>query len=262
MFLLVGSCATPYQAVGFAGGYSDTQIGRNTFLVSFRGNAYTSAQQAYEFLLYRCAELMIQNDFDYFIVSDRSTDTSRQVTTVDSSGRYATTRAKPRVEATIQAFSGEKPAGNPDAFDARETMQYLGPKVGRPVPLVTVRATPPPERPVQPALPPAGRWKSSAETDQKAIYGEHGNVTIRFQFLGAFDPSGRQVGDAQTEWTTVDADLQAGRIAALYGADGERVEMHDCIVETDLHATCRASEGEISLVLEIDARDLRRKVSQ
>lgn len=31
-------CATPYQQQGFRGGYTDTRIGSDTALVSFKGN--------------------------------------------------------------------------------------------------------------------------------------------------------------------------------------------------------------------------------
>ena len=30
----------------------------------------------------------------------------------------------------IKMFKGQKPANNPNAYDARETLQYLGPQLG------------------------------------------------------------------------------------------------------------------------------------
>jgi hypothetical protein len=38
----IAGCATPYQAKSFSGGYTDTRISKDTVLVSFKGNGYTS----------------------------------------------------------------------------------------------------------------------------------------------------------------------------------------------------------------------------
>jgi hypothetical protein len=64
------SCATPYQSVGFTGGYSETQLDTNVFQVNFRGNGYTSIERATDFSLLRCAELADMHGFQYFTIID------------------------------------------------------------------------------------------------------------------------------------------------------------------------------------------------
>ena len=41
--VLLSACATSYQADGFSGGFSETQLDTNVFRVSFRGNGHTRA---------------------------------------------------------------------------------------------------------------------------------------------------------------------------------------------------------------------------
>ena len=42
---LLAGCATPYQASGLRGGYTETRLDDNVYQVSFDGNAYVSAQR-------------------------------------------------------------------------------------------------------------------------------------------------------------------------------------------------------------------------
>jgi hypothetical protein len=83
--LTLASCmsATPYQpAMGAGpsarGGYSDTQIEGNRFRVSFSGNTLTARETVERYLLYRSAELTVQNGFDYFVLADRDTEKKSQ----------------------------------------------------------------------------------------------------------------------------------------------------------------------------------------
>ena len=64
------ACATPYQAKGLTGGYSDTRLDQHAFKVSFRGNGYTSAERASNFCLLQCAELALANDCSFFVIAD------------------------------------------------------------------------------------------------------------------------------------------------------------------------------------------------
>ena len=78
--LVVAGCATetayrPATGSGFErAGYSDRMIEPNRFMVSFAGNSYTSRDTVERYLLYRAAELTVQQGYDYFILSDRNTD--------------------------------------------------------------------------------------------------------------------------------------------------------------------------------------------
>jgi hypothetical protein len=68
---------TPYQpyvaegAAGVHGGYSDVRISPDRYLVRFHGNDMTSRERVEGYLLYRAAELTVQNGFDWFMVDDR-----------------------------------------------------------------------------------------------------------------------------------------------------------------------------------------------
>lgn len=64
------ACATPYKSDGFMGGFSETQLERNVFRVSFRGNAFTRPERVEEMTLLRSAELALKNGFTYFAVID------------------------------------------------------------------------------------------------------------------------------------------------------------------------------------------------
>ena len=146
----LAGCATTYQSQGFTGGYKDSQIDSNTFLVEFRGNGYTSPQAVNTYLLYRCAELTATAGYDYFIllgtasVDEQSlfTTPGHYSATTTGSGSFATTTGtytpgqttsitKPGTTTVIKAFHGQKPPDNLAAFDAKEVLQHLGPTVRR-----------------------------------------------------------------------------------------------------------------------------------
>ena len=90
--LLLGACATatPYQAATEElHGYENQKIERNRWQVSFGGNALTDRQTVETYLLYRAAELTLQQGFDHFRVVRRETDgDSRTVPTGFSSSPF------------------------------------------------------------------------------------------------------------------------------------------------------------------------------
>lgn len=152
-------CATSYHQANFwSGGYRDEQLDANTFRVSFSGNSSTRRNTVERYLLYRCAELTANAGFNYFIIVGGNTERSEftssapgmyQSTTtgyVTGSGNAASGQAQtmgtyyPGVTTTavsygsfaiIKTFKGTKPADNPNAYDARELMQFIGPKIQR-----------------------------------------------------------------------------------------------------------------------------------
>jgi hypothetical protein len=74
-WLLLVSCATPYQPMGALGGYQEEQLAPDIYRVAFFGNGYTAPQTAAEYVIHRCAELTDQKGFRYFgilAVSDQS----------------------------------------------------------------------------------------------------------------------------------------------------------------------------------------------
>lgn len=77
LVLLLGSCATSYHSTGlFGGGYSEILTSANSFLVTFKGNGYTSDEKVLEYTLKRASELTLQNGYRYFAVLS-STDQTR-----------------------------------------------------------------------------------------------------------------------------------------------------------------------------------------
>lgn len=162
---------TPYQPLASprstAGGYTDQQIEENRFRVSFAGNTMTSRETVETFLLYRAAELTAARGYDWFVMADRDTE-RRTRTTVDQpfspgpfgywgpSWRYRgagfgwrgwdpywgdpfwdrqiDVRTVDRYEATAEIVMGRgpKPAGDPRAFDARQVLANLGPRIVTP----------------------------------------------------------------------------------------------------------------------------------
>lgn len=71
--------ATPYQPLGtggafHSGGYTDQQLEANRWTVTFSGNSLTSRQTVERYLLYRAAELTVQQGDDWFTTVDRNTE--------------------------------------------------------------------------------------------------------------------------------------------------------------------------------------------
>ncbi|MEM8987314.1 MAG: hypothetical protein AAGC95_11385 [Pseudomonadota bacterium] len=155
----LSACATqtPYgPAAGSGYGYTEQRIENNRYRITFRGNSLTDQAEVENSLLFRAAELTVQRGFDYFIVTEQSTD-SRSTFTSSGVGspfyagygyyRYpyyaygwpwgfrddVTTRERKRYEAIayIIMAKGDKPEDNPNAFDARDVMNNLRPLVQR-----------------------------------------------------------------------------------------------------------------------------------
>ena len=163
--------ATPYQPEGrpgsTSGGYSDQQIEANRYRVRFSGNSMTARDTVETYLLYRAAELTVDRGYDWFAMADRATE-KRSRTYVDQpfrSGPYGywgpywsyygrgfgwrawdpfwgdpfwdrdiDVRTIDRYEATAEIVvgRGRKPSDNLRAFDAREVMANLGPRIVTP----------------------------------------------------------------------------------------------------------------------------------
>ena len=157
LIVSAAACATPYQQTSFRGGYSDTRIDSNTTIVSFKGNSFTGRQTVESYLLYRCAEVTLNDGYDCFILASEDTESKHSYsstpgtfTSTTSASAIATgnsafgqgqafgtinpgqtfTHTKYGAEAVIKMFKGKKPADDPRAYDAREVRQYLGQQMG------------------------------------------------------------------------------------------------------------------------------------
>lgn len=140
LLFLFAACATPYQPSGLAGGFTDSQLDANTFRVGFRGNGYTPRETVEDYLLYRCAELTVERGFDHFVILGSDTEAKTGSFTTGSATAYGNWAygtgqtfqfTKYGATAMIKTFKGPKPADVATAFDAREVLRYLGPRVRR-----------------------------------------------------------------------------------------------------------------------------------
>lgn len=167
---------TPYQPAvrgsATSGGYSETRIEPDRWRVNFAGNSMTSRETVEGYLLFRAAELTLQNGYDWFSIVDRQTD-AKQRTYVDPDPLYhpwygpgfgywrpswrfrgrgfgwrtwdpwfgdpffadrydVQTIQNFEASAEIVTHKGAKPADDPRAFDARAVVDNLKPKIQYP----------------------------------------------------------------------------------------------------------------------------------
>ncbi len=153
VLLVLVACATPYQRQGMRGGFSDYPLDVDTYVVTFKGNGYTSRERVEMFVHYRCAELTLETGHDSFIVVDgrnadrlaawttpgQATTTTNATVTGYGNAAYGSAQStttytpptttvirKPGQSVTVRMFKGEKPDG---AFDAKSVVNLLGSRV-------------------------------------------------------------------------------------------------------------------------------------
>jgi uncharacterized membrane protein YgcG len=150
--LLLAACATstPYQPAQKGLGYFDQKLESNRYRVSFTGSPRTSRETVENYVMYRAAELTLQNGYDYFVVADRQTQSVPSsgsglgfgfgLGSFGSSGGYSvgvgsdggSGSAQYSSQADILMYRGSKPEGAPNAFDARAVMRNLEATIQRP----------------------------------------------------------------------------------------------------------------------------------
>jgi len=104
-------CATPYQSMGFAGGYYSSPLSENTYEVHFSGNGWTSLATVQSYAAHRAEELCSEKGFtDYEILSGQHTTaqtssgggtTCTTSGTVNSNSYNAETSCAPKKVTTI-----------------------------------------------------------------------------------------------------------------------------------------------------------------
>jgi hypothetical protein len=148
---------TPYQPGGGSErGYSETKIEGDRYRISFKGNSMTGKETVENYMLYRAAELTLQNGYDNFNIVNRDTDKDRDIRSYG--GGYMGTRLSymyfvPRygwvgawepywtpetyrevtryeAYAEIKMTRGAK-GDDPNAFDARQVSQNLAGLISR-----------------------------------------------------------------------------------------------------------------------------------
>lgn len=155
--LLVGCAtnATPYQPVKNGYGYSEQKLEVDRYRISFFGNKRTDADTVTDYVLYRAAEITLDNGYDHFVVIDRSTQGQPQAGggpnvgiglggfRFGGSGGFGISvgTSTPvgggsgeayRATADIQLRKGAKPEDDVQAFDARAVKANLQDRIQRP----------------------------------------------------------------------------------------------------------------------------------
>lgn len=64
--LALGGCASSYAPSSWTGGYSEREVGQDTWMVSFGGNGYTTEETVQTYWLYHCAEFALSKGYDGF----------------------------------------------------------------------------------------------------------------------------------------------------------------------------------------------------
>ena len=166
-FLAACTKATPYQPInGGQYGYRSYLLEDNRARIVFRGNSVTDRQTVENYLLFRAAQVTLENGYDYFLTADQTTRADTELRQYGGGywgspafygplfydyRFYSPTwgwrpyydpffadpirfREVTRFEATAEILMrrGEEPEGEPKAYDAREVIQYLRDQVRLP----------------------------------------------------------------------------------------------------------------------------------
>lgn len=134
---LLTGCSTYKPATGSGTGYSETQIDNNVYRVNFRGDGATKPDQADEMTLLRCAELMAEKGFPFFVIeSGQAFESTHNFTTplqVKARDNKATVTGgqsyminTPSVTKTVVGLR-ERPASG-IAYNTQQIVSSLGPK--------------------------------------------------------------------------------------------------------------------------------------
>ena len=158
---LLAACTigpTPYQpaSAGYSRGYAEQKLEDTRYRISFKGNSLTERDTVENYMLFRAAELTLQSGYDTFTISKRDTDKDSR--TRYNGGfygpRFSYMYFSPRFgwygaydpfwsdrrydevtsyEAFAEIVMSKGPKGSdPNAFDARQVSQNLGPAIQRP----------------------------------------------------------------------------------------------------------------------------------
>ena len=174
---VVAACQTPTpykEVIGpYDDGYTTQQIESNRFRISFKGNSLTTRQTVDTYMLYRSAEVTLQSGGDYFLVVNKDVDKNTAYENYGddlawgwgggwgwrrgfggpgfgSGFDYTRPINSYDAIADIVTYRGRKPTNNPNAYDARDVLNAIGPTVVR----IAPGPGAPPVMPTPPAPPP------------------------------------------------------------------------------------------------------------
>lgn len=145
-------------------GYTHRSYDADRITVSFSGNQVTPRETVETYMLYRAAEITLARGYDYFVVSNKSTERSTTYhTTYDYADpfgfhsalsyrygwydsphtryhpffqdRFAGSSTYPEhrytAHADIAMAKGARPEDNADAYDARNLINHLAPRIAK-----------------------------------------------------------------------------------------------------------------------------------
>lgn len=143
---MLAACGGPaaYKPIENGVGYGDQKLEANRYRVWFAGNSRTPRETVEDFVLYRAAEITLEQGYDYFVLSDRTTDGERQASSGVSLGlggiRFGSrsgvsvgtgigipigSNAQYYGQADVTLMRGRKPPEDLAAYDAREIKANL-----------------------------------------------------------------------------------------------------------------------------------------
>ncbi|MCP4410367.1 MAG: hypothetical protein GY807_22000 [Gammaproteobacteria bacterium] len=159
IILLTAGCAgpTPYHPTLEGTGYVDQRIADNHYQVSYTANSFTRNKKVKQYLLYRAAEITLEQGEERFVVldqndqdvslpgyaseaksyrhhhfehhhlwfGDQGVEEEISATTLKPLPRYTST-------ITILLYTGEQPSQEGKAYHARELIDVLGNTILRP----------------------------------------------------------------------------------------------------------------------------------
>jgi uncharacterized protein YceK len=105
---LLAGCATAYQPDGVSGGYSAQMRDGNMVQVSFRANGLTTPETLQSYVLRRCAEVTLQDGFNYFVLL-------RTEAPIEGSDKIYSMKV---ATATIKMVQGNKTENDPHTYNA------------------------------------------------------------------------------------------------------------------------------------------------
>ena len=114
---LIG-CATPYQAMGFQGGYSTVRLDDEVFEIALKSNVALDRTTAERSLLRRAAGVALEHGFTHFVVVGRNR--SAGLGFVMRPGVVGPVRQSAQT-ITIHCYDG--PPGGSDAIDAQQQLR-------------------------------------------------------------------------------------------------------------------------------------------
>lgn len=123
--LALGACAMPsdHHAADMRGGYSETQVDRNAFRVTYKGNVSQSQGETNDLALLRSAEVAQSHGYAFFTSGGLISNGS-------ALALFSGAVAVPSTTLTIfcYAFKPDTPAM---VYDADQVIATLGPRYGR-----------------------------------------------------------------------------------------------------------------------------------